>query len=84
MSDSDIQASASKNLRFEDLPDFLTIKELKQYLRIGNNKAYELANRRDFPSVPFGNRKVFPKVAVKEWVEREAERGRLPKKLRAI
>ena len=75
---------SKQTLRFEDLPDFLTIKELKQYLRIGTNKAYELANRKDFPSIPFGNKKIFPKTAVKEWAEREAERGRLPKKLRAI
>ena len=70
--------------KFEELPDFLTIKELKQYLRIGTNKAYELANRQDFPKIPFGNSKRFPKVLVKEWLEREAERGKLPRKLRAI
>lgn len=74
----------NNNLRFEDLPDFFTIKELQQYLRIGTNKAYELANRKDFPSLRFGNKKIFPKTQFKKWLEQEVERGRLPKKLRAI
>lgn len=72
------------NLRYEDLPDFLTVKELRQYLRIGYNKAYELANRKDFPTLRFGNKKIFPKAQVREWLERETERGKLPKKLRAV
>ncbi len=73
-----------KNLRFDDLPDYLTINELKQYLRIGANRAYELANRKGFPYLRNGNRKLFPKAQVKEWLDREVEQGRLPKKLRAI
>ena len=72
------------NLRYEDLPDFLTIKELRIYLRIGANRAYALANRKGFPSHQFGNRKVFPKGQVKAWVERHAEQGALPKKLRTL
>ncbi|NPV74295.1 MAG: helix-turn-helix domain-containing protein [Pelotomaculum sp.] len=74
----------TNNLRYEDLPDLLTIKELRQYLRIGANKAYELANSPGFPVLQFGNKKVFPKAQVKEWVMRELERGKLPKKLRVI
>lgn len=73
-----------QNLRFEDLPDYLTIKELRQYLRIGANKAYELANKPGFPCLRFGNKKIFPKAQVKEWLDKETERGKLPKKLRAI
>ena len=72
------------NLRYEDLPDFLTVKELKQYLRIGTNKAYELANAPGFPHIKFGNKKVFPKAEVKAWVEREVKQNKLPKRLRAI
>lgn len=74
----------NNKLRFEDLPDFLTIKELRIYLRIGANRAYALANRKGFPSHQFGNRKVFPKGQVKAWVERNAEQGALPKKLRTL
>jgi hypothetical protein len=34
--------------RFEDLPDFLDIKQLKEYLRIGYGTAYTLATGRVF------------------------------------
>lgn len=72
------------NLRFEDLPDFLTIKELQAWLRIGTNKAYELANTPGFPHLIFGNRKIFPKHEVRAWVQREVERGKLPRRLQAV
>jgi len=55
----------SKNLRYEDLPDNLTIKELKEFLRVGNNKAYEIA--KEIPHYKAGNRRLFPKEKVKEW-----------------
>lgn len=71
-------------VRFEDLPDFLTIKELKLYLRVGYGTAYKLAKRKDLPKIRLGNKLVFSKTAVKDWVEREIETGLLPKKLRAI
>jgi excisionase family DNA binding protein len=64
---------------YESLPDFLTHKELCLYLRIGHNRAYALSQRIDFPKVPFGNRYVFPKQQVKEWMERQAEALRNPK-----
>jgi excisionase family DNA binding protein len=64
------QKAENIKLRYEDLPDFLTVKELSKYLRVGANRAYTLANRKDFPSCQFGNRKVFPKKQVKAWVER--------------
>lgn len=72
------------NLRYEDLPDYLTIKELRQYLRIGANKAYKLAAMPGFPCLRFGTKKIFPKAGVKEWLERQAEQGRLPKRLQAV
>ncbi len=71
-------------MRYEDLPDYLTIKELKQYLRVGNNRAYSLANTPGFPHLKFGNRKIFPKAEVRAWVQREVEHGRLPRRLRAV
>ena len=63
-------------LRFEELPDYLTIQELRDWLRIGTNKAYELANRKGFPHLRFGNRKIFPKHQVRDWLQREAERSK--------
>ena len=68
----------------ETYPDFLSHKELCNYLRIGNNRAYELAKRIDFPKVSFGNRYVFPRQQVKEWMERQAETSRNPKALKML
>ena len=31
-------------VHYDDLPDYLTVRELQIYLRIGQNKAYALAN----------------------------------------
>lgn len=72
------------NLRYEDLPDYLTVKELRQYLRIGANKAYELAKTPGFPCLSFGRKRIFPKVLVREWLQHQTEQGRLPKRLRAV
>lgn len=72
------------SLRFEDLPDFLTINELKLYLRIGTNKAYELANSPGIPHLKAGNKKIFPKHQLREWLNNEIERGRLPRRLQAV
>jgi excisionase family DNA binding protein len=74
----------NQNLRFEDLPDYLTVKELRQWLRIGTNKAYQLANTPGFPCLKFGRKKVFPKQQVREWLERQARYGNLSKKLRVL
>lgn len=76
--------SKQQKLRFEDLPDFLTVQELRDWLRIGTNKAYALAKKPGFPVMRFGTRLVFPKSQVRDWMEREVKRGQLPRKLRAI
>jgi excisionase family DNA binding protein len=67
---------SGQSLCYEDLPDFLTTKELKTYLRIGYNKAYALANTPGFPHIRIGKRKYFPKAEVREWAERELKRSR--------
>lgn len=79
---TDRQAEASP--RFEDLPDFLTVQELRDWLRIGTNKAYDLAKKPGFPVMRFGTKLIFPKIQVRDWVQREVERGKLPKRLRAV
>ena len=67
------------NLHYDDLPDYLTITELRQYLRIGTNKAYSLANTPGFPHLDFGAKKIFPKAEVREWLERGgSSRGDCP------
>lgn len=58
-----------KLLRYEDLPDYLTIEELKGWLRLGANKAYDLANTPGFPTIRVGNKNIFAKAQVKEYME---------------
>ena len=70
--------------RFEDLPDYLTIQELRDWLRLGTNKAYELASKPGFPHYRNGNKKIFPKDQVRDWLREEVKRGQLPRRLRAI
>lgn len=70
--------------RLDAFPEYLTTKELCKFLRIGMNRAYELARCPDFPKIPFGNRYVFPKALVMEWAEKQARKGMEPKKLKAI
>ena len=77
-------AAELQNLHYEQLPDYLTVDELRQWLRIGAKKAYKLANTNGFPHLEFGAKKIFPKNEVKEWLNREAKQGRLARKLRAV
>ncbi|MBO8169314.1 MAG: excisionase family DNA-binding protein [Thermoanaerobacteraceae bacterium] len=74
-------AQKTENLRYEDLPDFLTVKELKEYLRVGWNKAYQIAN--EIPHYRSGNRRLFPKEKVKEWALKQS-RTKIEKRLWAV
>ena len=65
--------AAKPVLQYEDLPDYLTIKELQAYMRCGQNKAYAYANRSDFPKLRDGSKKIFPKAQVREWMDRQVE-----------
>jgi len=44
--------------RVEDLPLILTVKEVKEILRISKTNTYELFNRSDFPTINIGRRKM--------------------------
>ncbi len=78
-------ATEPQGLHFDELPDYLTVDELRTWLRIGTKKAYSLANTPGFPCLHcYGSKKIFPKAEVKEWLTREAKQGRLSSKLRAV
>jgi hypothetical protein len=61
----------NRYLKFEYLPDYVDIKILKEYLKVGTNRVYELTNSPGFPkSVPYANgKKVYAKTDVKNWLE---------------
>lgn len=64
-------------LKYEYLPDYVDIKILKEYLKVGTNRIYELTNSSGFPKpAQYANgKKVFAKVEVKEWLERQKGKG---------
>ena len=47
----------------------------KQALGISRAKAYELANRADFPAIRFGRKVVVPVAAFYKWLEEITEEG---------
>ena len=63
----------SRYLKYEDLPDHVDTKILKEYLNVGTNRMYELINSRGFPKpVQYANgKKVFAKADVKQWLDRQ-------------
>lgn len=51
-----------------------TVAEVKRLLGIGNNRAYELVHRRDFPAIKIGQRWHIPKDKFKEWLDEQTEK----------
>jgi len=56
---------------FNDLPPAFSVETLAAALGIGRNKAYELANSEDFPTVHIGKRIVIPRQAFLHWLDRQ-------------
>lgn len=54
---------------FEELPEVLTIKDIKEILRIGQSQAYEIARRKDFPKLPIDKPIRVPKEAFLKWAK---------------
>ena len=53
-----------------------SVPEMAQALGIGQNVAYALVAREDFPSVKIGNRRiVVPRAALDEWLARQSTGG---------
>lgn len=49
--------------------DFLTVAEVKDYLKISQAAAYSLTRRKDFPVARFGGSIRIPKTAFLAWVD---------------
>ena len=56
----------------KDYHDVLTVKELKEILRIGFNKVYDLLRNGDIKSLRVGNKIIIPKTAVIEYLSTAA------------
>ena len=54
---------------YDELPLFLSAKNVVELLGISISSTYELMNECDFPVLQIGSRKVVPKEKFREWVE---------------
>ncbi len=50
--------------KLEDMPDFLTIEEVAEILRIGRNSAYAAAHKGVFPTFRVGRKMLAPKEGI--------------------
>lgn len=58
--------------------EYLTIKDVQNYLNISQSKAYELSHRKDFPVCRFGSTIRIPRESFLLWVQLHT---RVPKNL---
>lgn len=58
----------------DDAPLLLTVPEAARRLHIGRSTAWELAARRELPTVRIGRSVRVPAAALRDWVERNTAR----------
>ena len=51
------------------LPEFLTVRDMKEYLQLSQSAAYTLIHRSDFPSSRFGSSIRIPREPFLAWVD---------------
>ena len=64
----------SRYKSFEELPLMLTVQEVADVLGIGLAHAYEVAHRKEFPTITRGSRIIVPRDWFMEWIDRQAEK----------
>lgn len=64
----------SRYKSFEELPLMLTVQDVADVLGIGLAHAYEVAHRKDFPTITLGSRIIVPRDQFMEWIDRQAEK----------
>jgi excisionase family DNA binding protein len=58
-------------MRYEDLKEVLTVKDITKFLGISRAKAYDLVNSGEFHTVKVGSRILIPKKSIQKWLEGE-------------
>lgn len=48
----------------------LTVQDVKELLKIGRNRAYEIFAREDFPAILLGRKYVVEEEAFKNWLQK--------------
>lgn len=62
----------SKYNSFDELQLMLTVEDVSHVLGIGLAYAYEVAHRRDFPTITLGRRIIVPRDKFMEWIDEQA------------
>ena len=60
---------------YDELPLFLSAKNVAELLGVSISSAYELMQESSFPVLKVGNRKVVPKEKFRAWVEKNVGGG---------
>lgn len=55
----------TRQTRWENLPDYLSIEEMRRYLGLGRSTAYALAAAGTIRSVKIGRRRMIPRSALR-------------------
>lgn len=66
----------ARSIRYDDLPEVLTPKEVQAFLRLGRNAIYAALQDGKIRSVRVGQKFLIPKAAVREFLEHDAEHSR--------
>jgi len=65
----------SKYNSFDELPLMLTVEDVSHVLGIGLAHAYEVAHRRDFPTITLGSRIIVPRDKFMEWIDEQLRKN---------
>ena len=68
------------NTLFKDYPDVVTVREMKEMLRIGNNQAYNLITSGKIPSYKIGTKgrtRYIPKQCVIDYLNQQLNYAKL-------
>ena len=63
-----MKAAITRQTRFEDLPDFLSVEDIKAYLGLGSSTVYELIRSKALASVRFGRVIRISRAALERYV----------------
>lgn len=56
-------------IKFENDEIMLTVHDVKEYLKIGKNKAYALFKQADFPAIKINNSCIVMKKDLMKWID---------------
>ena len=56
-------------MNFDDMPDIMSVNDLKKLFKIGINKAYEITHYKNFPAIHIGRKIIIPKKQLMRWLE---------------